>query len=78
MGEYYHTLFSGGDRCTDNRRMYVMLYPNSVSVNDNYVKDSSSAINQALQSAGDQLVSHGATNFYQIERFHAETYNYPV
>ncbi len=55
-----------------------MLYPNSVSVNDNYVKDSSSAINQALQSAGDQLVSHGATNFYQIERFHAETYNYPV
>lgn len=77
MAEYFHTITSGGDLCAGKKDMYIVLYPNSTDVNDNYVKDSTSAINTALKDACDQLLNHGAIDYYEIQRFHAERYNYP-
>ncbi|MEZ3145371.1 hypothetical protein [Halobaculum sp. MBLA0143] len=76
MGSIYHTVTDGGDECADNRRAYVRLYPNSSSV-EQYVQDTSSTLVSALQTALEELLAHGAINYYKIYRFHADDYYYP-
>lgn len=76
MSSKYHTVFSGGDFCADNRRMYIRLYPNTSNTPANKVQDSNSTLNQAIKSACDQLLNYGAINYYAIKRFHADDLDY--
>lgn len=72
---HYITHYTGGDRCSDNRDMTIMLYPNSGSSLDNCTKYSEIAT--ALDDAGSSLYSYGSTNYYEIMQFDAEQYGYP-
>lgn len=75
MATYYHTQESGGDKCVDNRDMYLMLYPNTKSELD-YSK-SGSTITNTLDQMGQELLNATAINHYNIQRFHVEDYEYP-
>jgi hypothetical protein len=77
VGTKYHSIFSGGDYCADNKRMYIRLYPNNQNTPASKVEDPNSTLNQAIKSACDQLLNYGAINYYEVLRFHAEDYYYP-
>jgi hypothetical protein len=75
MGIYYHSLYTRGDRCTDNRRMYVTLYPNTPNELDNVKKDTD--LTTTIKYGADQLYDANSVSYYDIQRFHAEDYQYP-
>lgn len=75
MGTYYDILYSNGDRCNGNERMYVMLYPNTASEFSNC--GPGTHVTSPLQDACDQLYYANSVVYYDISRFKADSYNYP-
>jgi len=67
--------YSNGDTCTDNRRMYVMLYPNTSTEYSNC--GSGTTTTSALHGACDQLYYANSVSYYDISRFKAKDYEYP-
>jgi hypothetical protein len=55
--------------------MYVMLYPNTPNELDNVKKDTD--LTTTLKYAADQLYNDSSVSYYDIQRFHAEDYQYP-
>lgn len=77
MTRKYETVYSNGDSCQDNKRMYIMLYPNTSNEKGN--TEANSVVTTTLRDAGEQLLNAGSINYYAIQRFRAEDshHNYP-
>lgn len=73
----YETVYKNGDRCSDNRRIWIMLYPNT----SNELSDtkSGSAVTTTLRDGLEELLSAGSINYYEIQRFTAadDHHKYP-
>lgn len=77
MPDPYETLSVRGDRWPENRRMHVLLYPNTPA--ERGACEPGATIPTALRDAGDQLFDADAVSYYRIGRFAAErdAYSYP-
>lgn len=75
MAAYYDVVTSGGDQCSDNRDMYVMLYPNTQN-EDSYAQ-SGTTVTNAIENMANQLLSHGAINYFEIQPFKVDKYKHP-
>lgn len=70
MTQKYKVVYSNGDLCADNRRMFIMLYPNT----SNELSDTKagSPTTTTLQDMAEQLLGAGSINYYEIQRFTAD------
>lgn len=75
MGSRYEIMFTGGDTCQGNRRLFIQTYANSTNANKK-IKDSTSEVNQGLKKACEDLLQHNEINYYEIVRFKAEDHNF--
>lgn len=76
---YYETLASGTGGNSNADKMMIRLYANIGTIDGNYVDDTSSNINTALENAANQLLNHGSISEYEIVRFRSDKtgLNYP-
>lgn len=76
---HYETLASGTGGNSNADKMMVRLYANTGTIDTNYVDDTSSNVNTALEDAANQLLNHGSISEYEIVRFKSDKtlLNYP-
>lgn len=77
MQNPYETLSVRGDRWPENRRMHVMVYPNTPAEAE--AVSAGSTVARALRDGADQLFDADAASYYRIARFPAERdgFRYP-
>lgn len=69
---HYETLASGTGGNSNADKMTVRLYANTGTIDTNYVDDTSSNVNTALEDAANQLLNHGSISEYEIVRFRSD------
>ena len=77
MRDPFQTLSVRGNRWPENRRMHVMLYPNTPAVAG--ACRAGATVPSAVEYAADQLTDAGTASYYRLARFPAERddYRYP-